>query len=90
MNLWDIVGYVYNADIYCEDCIAAMFEREDEDAPSIFDGAETILDDEARRRGIDRDDESSYDSNDFPKAILASEVEGDEYCGKCLEKLIDS
>lgn len=84
----DIVGYTYAANNYCEHCTAVMFEREDADAPNIFQGAESILNDEAGRRGIDRMDERSYDSGDFPKVIFASQVEDeDERCGQCHESL---
>lgn len=38
--------------------------------------------------GIDRMNESSFDSGDFPKVIFASQVEDDEYCGKCDRSLI--
>lgn len=36
----------------------------------------------AERRGIDRKDERSYDSGDFPKVIFASE-EFPDYCPRC-------
>lgn len=36
----------------------------------------------ATRRNIDRDDERSYDSGDFPKVIFASE-EFPDYCPRC-------
>lgn len=66
------VGYIYNADQYCLDCIVTMFVG---DYPADANGndgcqcAECVLDKAAEIRGIDRMDESSYDSSDFPKSI---------------------
>lgn len=91
LHATDIVGYTYNADEYCEHCTAVLFEREDDEAPSIFQGAEAILDYEALRRGIDRHDEATFDSGEFPKVIFASQGESDdERCGSCHDPLVSS
>jgi hypothetical protein len=86
-----IVGYTYAADEYCCDCIAAMFDRAtggDGNVSGFL--AEEILADAANRLSVDRMDESSFDSGDFPKVIFASMVESDdEYCGECHCSLID-
>lgn len=87
MNATDIVAYTYQADIHCEYCIAWMFECEH--GPSILDGVEAILAACAAERGIDYDDEGSYDSGDFPKAVFADQVESDDYCGTCYQSIID-
>lgn len=39
--------------------------------------------------GIDRTDETSYDSGDFPKVIVADQVEASERCGLCGTALLD-
>lgn len=88
MNAGSIVGYTFNADTYCEHCIAVMFEREESNAPNIFDGAERILDDEAHRRGIDRHSEETFDSGDFPKVLLASMANDGDICGNCHEEIL--
>jgi hypothetical protein len=78
---YDVVAYTYAADIYCEHCIAVRFEREQ--GPSIFDGAEAILDVRATELGIDRYDESTFDSGDFPKVVFADMLDEDDRCGEC-------
>lgn len=86
MHATDIAGYTYNTDMFCEHCIAVGFEREH--GPSIFEGAEAILDARATELGIDRYDESSFDSGEFPKVVFVSQLEDDECCGGCHELLI--
>ena len=84
LKAWTIVGYTYNAETYCENgIILAMgeYQRSDE-------SAEHALDRIAMRRGIDRMDERSFDSDDFPKVIFASQVESPEICGSCGSDLI--
>lgn len=76
-----IVGYTWQADIWCPACI----ERAN---PSIDGNAEAVLDTLAQRNDIDRSDETSFDSGDFPKIIFAVMVEDDESCGQCGESLI--
>lgn len=90
MHATTIVGYTYAADNYCDDCIAAMFDRAtggDGEVSGFF--AEEILDDAAERLTIDRHEEGSFDSGAFPKVIFASMVEDDEYCGECHRSLLD-
>lgn len=69
------VGYAYQADNYCLGCIVLVIRK-----PGKGNGGngtsrtgcnctECRLDRIAKARGIDRYDESSFDSGDFPKAI---------------------
>jgi hypothetical protein len=58
------IGYLYGADaahIYCPTCITIGW----------VDGttAEQVLDNLAIMRRIDRTDETTYDSSEFPKAL---------------------
>lgn len=87
MKAWDIVGYTYRADIWCPSCIVGCAKvwggtlgRPDD--------AEEMLDACAKIRGIDREDERSFDSDDFPKVIFASDVDDCEFCGECGDCLI--
>lgn len=92
---WDIVGYAFQADTYCPDCIIGQLPTGEGQA---FDGwalaagvnmtTEDNLSELAAAFQIDRMDERSYDSGDFPKVIFASSVEGEETCGNCHEPLI--
>lgn len=82
----DIVGYSFNADEYCPSCTKGMFQQYAPFAPTL---TEDVLEAAAKALGIDRQDERSYDSSEFPKVIFGSDVESDdERCGKCGESLI--
>lgn len=75
---WDIVGYTFDADVYHGECLPIELYTEDTEAG---------LDALAWDLGINRHDEWSYDSSDFPKVIFDSMVEGPEYCGGCGDEL---
>lgn len=91
MSATDIVGYTYDAETLCPSCtMSAMVIL-----PDMFPkGCEDMLDQLAalganpEGQVIDRQDESSFDSNSFPKVIFDSQVENDEQCMHCGEKLI--
>lgn len=88
MHASTIVGYTYQADNHCRDCIVGFFPRWDQFQPLVTNGAEGILDAVASLINIDRNDESSFDSGDFPKVIFADMVEEGERCGGCGEVLV--
>ena len=96
MHAFDVVGYTYQADEYHGWCVLDMLTGKhtaqvDNLDPSLveFGTTESVLDALAGELGIDRTDEHSYDSDDFPKVIFASQVESDdEICGSCGEPLI--
>ena len=72
-----IVGYSYRADIYCPEHIVGALRGRDDVAPAGFDmEAEHLLDQVAAYNLIDREDESSFDSDDFPKVAFADQVRG--------------
>ena len=86
---WDIVGYTFNADIYCPEHIIAALPTGDGEA---YDGwavaqpwvnVEDNLSEIAYAFQIDRMDERSFDSGDFPKVVFDSSTEGDEFCATC-------
>lgn len=91
----DIVAYTFQADTYCQGCIVDQLPTGDGEA---FDGwnpasgatmsTEENLSEIAAAFGINRMDERSFDSGDFPKVVFSSQVEGPEHCGACNE-LID-
>lgn len=83
-----IAGYIYNGDLLCLDCIysdsVSLFWRAGGRVESL--SAETNLNATAKYLGIDREDETSFDSNDFPKVIFAASVTDDE-CTRCGDRL---
>ena len=76
-----VVGYTYRADVWCRACIAARFTLR---GYHVHD-SETTLDLAAQRAGINRRDERSFDSGEFPKTILSLSVNDEtwEHCGEC-------
>lgn len=89
---WTVVGYTYAYETLCPACTLSALPTGPGEA---FDGwhdateslsAEDNLTELAAAFGINREDESSYDSGDFPKVIFSSDSESDE-CGGCGEIL---
>ena len=78
-----IDGYTFQAANYCPDCILSVVAGE----PIENVDAETGLDILATVRHIDRMDERSYDSGDFPKVIFSTQIEDVELCESCNNEL---
>lgn len=77
-----IVGYLYEEEAYCPECIYELLVPYDLlDIPRR--STEALLDDLAVRRGLDRHDEHTFGSHDFPKPIRIADVIGREYCVRC-------
>ena len=87
----DIVGYTYQADNHCPGCMRDMAQSMAEQAGlprgTQWGNTEQILAEVAKGKGINQEDERSFDSGDFPKVIFGSMVEDDERCGSCGETL---
>lgn len=89
---WDIVAYTFQADTWCPGCVReyataqinflGKFYVDTEDMST-----EGVIGHWADAVGIDRDDEHSYDSGDFPKVVFASSVEDTEHCGQCGQEI---
>lgn len=87
---WAVIGYTFQSDMWCVDCIIGALptgEGERFDgwalAPGVKMTAEGNLDEIAAAFGIDRHDEWSYDSDEFPKVIYADGVAEHMICGGC-------
>jgi len=75
----DIVGYTYNAEQWTPAGLIAQYVNEGGLATMRkAQSPEEVLDMLAAYEGIDRQDERSYDSDDFPKVIFSSDVDEDE------------
>ena len=91
-HAFDIVAYTFQADTFCPECIVSQLPTGDGEA---FDGwgiaeryphnvaVEANLTEIATAFGIDRMDEHTFDSGDFPKVVFSSQVEEQEWCGSC-------
>jgi hypothetical protein len=78
--------YIYKADLYCQDCILDALLPEDEARRYRVAGhgdIENTLDQLARNRRINREDEYTFDSDDFPKIVFDNELEDGDECGLC-------
>jgi hypothetical protein len=88
---YDIVGYTYQAGIYCPAHILGHVLNNGTYNLEAISAVETMLDDIAAERKIDRGNESSYDSGDFPKVIFRDSVhnsctpENDYLPGQCAD-----
>lgn len=99
MSSTDIVAYTYRAETYCPNCIIDQLPTGPDE---MFDGwavvkpyhvfapmnTEQNLSEIAAAFQIDRFDESSFDSGDFPKVVFDSQIEDTEYCGNCGSELL--
>ena len=82
------IAYTYRADNYCPDCILHIMIVHGDASPAVLDrlydptdSLESILDYLADCQAIDRADERTFDSGEFPKVIFTTE--NDEHCGLC-------
>lgn len=81
-----IVGYVHRADTYCPSCLVSQFWREYAGLyPESIEEIEDYLNARAESMGVDREDETSFDSGDFPKAIFSTDETSP--CGVCGEEI---
>ena len=78
----DLVAYSYYADLYGPCCILRAFHGGPTGEPPVAGmSIEQHLDLLARLRGVDRSDERSFDSGDFPKFVFRDVLESCDDCG---------
>jgi hypothetical protein len=74
----EIAGYTYRANMFSPaDLIAYLVMRGDRSPGALGMDAEDVLDQWAGEEGIDRDDETTFDSDDFPKVVFADQWDGE-------------
>lgn len=89
MNATDISSYIFWADLYHPECILEVLTSTQEyNGWALAPGAppepvEDQLNEIAATFGVDRTDETSFDSGDFPKVVFAYEIQRGEVCGGC-------
>lgn len=79
----DVVAYTYKADIVCPSCVLKA-------VPTPYPAthsAESALDILAQEIGVDRYNEETFDSDDFPKVVFRDQMEDGDVCGSCGERL---
>lgn len=88
---FDIVAYMYQADLYCSGCILDQMVVDGYshaaavvDSPGYFHmSTEQALNRVAAKLKVCREEEESFDSDDFPKVVFRDQLDGDEHCGRC-------
>jgi hypothetical protein len=90
VKAYDVLAFTYKADIFCDGCMLASanawLAEDGVKVPYLI--TEDALDAWATSIRLDRDDEFSFDSDDFPKVVFASQVEDTEWCGECGEEIL--
>lgn len=85
---FDIEAYTYDGEILCPTCVIERMIERREASPAARDmGTEAALDQIAEANAIDRQDEHSFDSRDFPKVVFQSQIEDDTECDRCGKEL---
>lgn len=80
-----VYGYTFNAENYCPTCMIENLVNARELSPAARDmSEESALNQWAAASAIDREDEHSYDSSEFPKDIDdRHELTCSDQCGRC-------
>lgn len=78
-----VTGYVWRGDTYCPDCVVKSIGNKRRFRVD-HRSAEEILEENAARMNIDRNDEWSFDSWNFPKVVFATDADfWPDSCTKC-------
>jgi len=89
MHATEIIGYTFASQIVCKQCLrkkaATVSEANGHNAE--FTPLEDLLDRWAKIDGVDREDEDSFDSDDFPKVTFETGDAKHESCGTCYARL---
>lgn len=91
MTSGQVVAYTYQAENLCPDCTKGKVYSTHRDSlsPAAADlEAEVLLDQLAEYLMLDREDEHTFDSDDFPKVILSVQVDESEDCDECGEGIV--
>lgn len=84
---WDIAAYTYRAEILCPTCVIEALIHDGLAAPAARDmNEERVLDQIAEANAIERYNEWSYDSDEFPKVVFEGSLQG-EHCDSCGDEL---
>ena len=84
----DLAAYTYRADLYCPDCvIEAMITHRDASPAARDMTVEAMLDQCADAMAIDRSDDTSFDSSEFPKPVFLDALDPDDRCAACQSSL---
>ena len=90
MKSWDNVAYSYQSETLHPACVIERMIANREASPAARDmDTEEVLDQIAGANAIDRQDEMSFDSGDFPKVVFADGITDGETCDRCGMLILD-
>jgi hypothetical protein len=80
----EIAAYTYMSDTYCPPCLIGHMVRTGEASLDARDmPTEHVLDQCAAANAIERTDEASYDSSEFPKVVFLHQLADSATCDHC-------
>lgn len=80
----EIAAYTYRAAIYCPPCVLETMIAAGDTSPAARDmSPEDVLDQCAGACAIERDDATSFDSDDFPKVVILDQLPAGATCDEC-------
>ena len=80
----EVAAYAYRGEIHCPACVIEAMIVAGYASPAARDmPAEDVLDQCAEAAAIDRADETSFDSAEFPKFVFLDQVRNADACGHC-------
>jgi len=80
----EIAAYTYRAETHCPACVIETMITDGDASPAARDmPTEDVLDQCAAASAIDRADESSFDSDEFPKVVFLHQVHDGATCDVC-------
>jgi hypothetical protein len=84
----DIAAYTYQADIYCPACLIETMIADGIAAPAARDmPTDDVLEQCAGALAINRADETTYDTSEFPKPVFLDWLTPDDTCTSCHQPL---
>jgi hypothetical protein len=84
----EIAAYTYRAEIYCQACVTEAMIATGDASPAARDMTTAdVLDQCADASSIDRTDEHSYDSFEFPKVVFLHQLADGAPCDRCGSEL---
>lgn len=90
MKAYDIVAYTYQAEQICRVCALdtanTVLAEDGVKVPYLI--SEDALEAWATSAKIDRWEEHTFDSDDFPKVLFASQFDDVERCDRCGESIL--
>jgi hypothetical protein len=83
-----IAAYTYRADLHCPRCVIEVMIATGIASPAARDmPVEDVLDQCAAAMAIDSDDETSFDTDEFPKPCFVDSLDPADTCGTCHQPL---